>query len=112
MSPTQLYWLITLPKFAEVVAPILGIGGGIVLFFMIMLNVLSGFETWDTIKKYIWIPSLSLFWGIIIGVFIPSTKEMVAIYGISYLTNDKNLQEIPPKLFEYANIKLDELIKE
>ncbi len=50
--------------------------------------------------------------GVALQTFIPTTKEMVAIVGINYLTNDKNLKEIPPKLFEAANIKLDDLLKE
>lgn len=115
MTATQLYWLITLPKLGQNLSDI-----------FLILSILTGifgfalFMAWvdnDNVfsLKPIKISCILLFifctLSFICGTFIPSQKEIIGIYGISYMSQDKNLQDIPPKLFELAKVKIDELLK-
>ncbi len=116
MTLTQLYWLITLPKLGS------GLGGGLLafgligLFVQLVIFAVSHdryvFDNKLTLKQLkLWITITMICVGTLLSTFIPTTKEIVAIYGINYVTNEKSLKEIPPKLFELANIKLDDLLK-
>ena len=46
------------------------------------------------------------------SVFVPTTKELIAIYGISYLTQNKDAREIPAEALKVLNQKLKEMESE
>jgi len=110
MNEAQIYWLITLPKIAN------GAGAGLLTlglccsFFLVFLWVALGGEI--EVKKYIKWSILMLVIGTLLTTFIPSTKELVAIYAIPKVVNNEQVQAIPEKLLELANLKLDDLIQE
>lgn len=111
MTEAQIYWLITLPKIAE------GIGAymviiGVVAFFSLGYISLLIEESRDILKKYIKLSVFAVVLGALLTTFIPSTKELVAIYAIPKVVNNEQVQAIPEKLLELANLKLDDLIQE
>jgi glycerol uptake facilitator-like aquaporin len=115
MTPLQIYWLITIPKIGDVVGTfllILGIVGSVTLPFLFIMQAADQIFSWKQVKPYFIASVIMTMVGGLMIIFIPSSKEIVAIYGISYVSNNKDLREIPPKLFEYANIKLDEVLQE
>lgn len=46
------------------------------------------------------------------GVFIPSTKEVVAIYLIPKIANNEQMQKIPDNAAKLLNAKMEEWINE
>ena len=58
---------------------------------------------------------ISLLVSIIIIIFIPSKKDFMSIYfggeTIEYIKEDKHIQNVPSKTFEYIEKYLDEKIK-
>jgi len=110
MSETQIYWLITLPKITDVIGIgllTLGFSGFLTLLFFGGIT-----ENWKPAKKYSKWFVVSIIAGALLITFIPSTKELVAIYGIPKVVNNEQVQTIPEKLLEFANIKLDDLVEE
>ncbi len=45
----------------------------------------------------------------LLSCFVPTTKELVAIYGISYLTQNEDARAIPAEALKILNQKLKEL---
>lgn len=116
MTEAQIYWLITLPKLANGIGEFLLIVGGIATFGSLMIYGFSQADfcpiNWKDIKKPFVLGVLALTTGALMKTFIPSTKELVAIYGIPKVVNNEQIQAIPEKLLEFANIKLDDLVEE
>lgn len=119
MSEAQIYWLITLPKIAEGIGVVLIILGFVLSSFFGICHVYlrAGEEpkTSDSFKfviKSFKSGLIILVIGTLLKTFIPSTKELVAIYGIPKVVNNEQVQAIPEKLLEFANIKLDDLVEE
>lgn len=54
--------------------------------------------------------------GIIIRIFVPTTKEALVIYavggGLDYLRADSTAQQLPKKVIDACDAYLDELLKE
>jgi len=48
--------------------------------------------------------------GIIISLFLPTSKEMAAIYLLPKIANNENVKAVPNKSMEILNLKLDEWI--
>jgi hypothetical protein len=48
--------------------------------------------------------------SLMVAVFIPSTKEYVAIYLIPKIVNNEQVQQIPEKAMTILNSKLNEWI--
>lgn len=48
----------------------------------------------------------------ILGTLIPSQEQLLMIVGGYYVTNNKELKEMPNNLFEYINKKLKDAAKE
>ena len=48
--------------------------------------------------------------SLMVAVFIPSTKEYVAIYLIPKIVNNEQVQQIPEKAMNILNSKLNEWI--
>ena len=110
---TEIYWLITIPKIAVSVGSVLWIIG-LIAFLIMLLSLSDSYDLeFDAKKrtKYFVMSLMMMLIGILMIVMVPSTKELIAIYGINYVTNDENAQEIPSKLLEYTNVTLDELLE-
>lgn len=119
MTEAQIYWLITLPKLANGIGIGLIMTGTIAMIVTLLIFAMSqdGYSTikpieWKNAKKYFNLGALALIIGALMKTFIPSTKELVAIYAIPRVVNNEQVQAIPEKLLELANLKLDDLIQE
>lgn len=110
----MIYWLITLPKIAN--------GMGSFLMFFGILGVILIPIVWGMVKYigeinfkfpsgWLYVSIAGVVVGGLLSTFIPSTKEIVAIYAIPKVVNNEQVQQIPEKLLEYANLKLDDLIQ-
>ncbi len=117
MSYSEIYWLITIPKIGE------AIGAGFMVFGIIMLGIAAIIamashdngefnEGWKYTKRFLTAGFISLAFSGMLVAFVPTRKEMLAIVGISKVTSNEELNKIPNKLFELANITLDDLIEE
>lgn len=118
MTETQIYWFVTLPKLSQ------GVGGFLlfcgILAIMAILIVWGSNQgesygakmKWETVKKQFSISVLTTIIGGLLLTFIPTTKELVAIYTIPKVVNNEQVQAIPEKLLELANLKLDDLLQE
>jgi hypothetical protein len=113
---TEMYWLFRLSSIRAFLIAIIIISAIIVV--MILAN---GWD--DDAEEYVkkWIKPLYSFVGIILFnltalVFIPTTKEAFAIYGIGgtidYLKGSKEAQKLPDKTIKVLNVFLDKEIKE
>ena len=64
------------------------------------------------VKKLFWISPISL----ILAILIPDTNQAYKIIGIGtavrYVNNSEQVKELPDKLVEYINIKMEEIIEE
>lgn len=117
MTETQIYWLITLPKLANGIGIFLTVFGVGVAFLIFAFFAVSndGYHEpikWESLKKYFNWSIFSAILGALMLTFIPSAKELVAIYAIPKVVNNEQVQAIPEKLLELANLKLDDLIQE
>jgi hypothetical protein len=115
MTTSQVYWLTRLDNlntFLIIMACLAGLALILVPFAWMMADVDDnatgkGFAT-GSAK---WSP-LVLVGSLAGSVFIPSTKELIAIYGISYLTQNKDAREIPAEALKVLNQKLKEMESE
>lgn len=117
MTNTQLYWLVTLPKISAGLGMFLFMCGLFGAFLYLVIFAISHDKLTTGVplkfnKKIFFSLIFLLGVGGALLTFVPTSKEIIAIYGINYLTNDKNLQEIPPKLFELMNIKMEDILKD
>lgn len=110
----EMYWLFRLSSIRAFLIAIIIISAIIVV--MILAN---GCDAEEYVEK--WIKPLYSFVGIILFnltalVFIPTTKEAFAIYGIGgtidYLKGSKEAQKLPDKTIKALNVFLDKEIKE
>lgn len=114
MTETQIYWLITLPKIGNglgVGMVVIGIIGSLFIPFVYLMT-LGSYSEIKFPKFWFGISIAILSIGTILSTFIPTTKELVAIYSIPRVINNEKVNQIPEKLLEYANLKLDDLVKD
>lgn len=116
MTPFQVYLLVTAGNIGTFLQGIGILGLAALIMFFIMSPIMFDGDIDDFFESKIYkkirlvvIICLSSFF---LSSFVPSTKEMVAIFGIPMVLNNKELTGLPPKLLEYANITLDDLIEE
>lgn len=121
MTTSQVYWLTRLDSLNTALT--IGFVGGIILlctvaFFGSMYADMATdtAEEERTVKKTVWRTVRTL--GVIAvlsgvaSIFVPTTKELVAIYGISYLTQNKDAREIPETALKVLNQQLKEMAGE
>jgi hypothetical protein len=49
---------------------------------------------------------------IVMAIFIPSTKELAAIYLIPKIVNNEQVQQVPDAALKLLNLKMEEWIKD
>lgn len=117
MTTTEVYWLTRLDNL-NTLFWLLGIAAGIALiitpFLYMMLDVdASGAEQEREAKKttarYFRRTLIACVGFCSLACFMPTTKELIAIYGISYLTQNKDAREIPAEALKVLNQKLKDM---
>jgi uncharacterized membrane protein len=120
MTTSEVYWLTRLDgihDFLTTVCITLLIIAPCVLFFIWMMVDVKreGAEKDGSVKSFkrlsAWSIGACLGCGLL-SCFVPTTKELIAIYGISYLTQNKDAREIPAEALKVLNQKLKEMESE
>ena len=115
MTTFQLYWLTRLDSlngFLQLVVALCGLALLCSPFVYMMLDDMTkdSTEHAKAAAKRVVKTGLSVGLSAALAMaFIPSTAELVAIYGISYLTQNKDAREIPAEALKVLNQKLKKL---
>jgi NADH:ubiquinone oxidoreductase subunit 6 (subunit J) len=119
MTTSEVYWLTRLDgihDFLTVTAFILLVGVPVLALFTYMMADLNMDDNEDeqkaTAAKIAKRGALLLAAAALLSCFVPTTKELIAIYGISYLTQNKDAREIPAEALKVLNQKLKEMESE
>lgn len=113
MTTFQVYWLTRLDpihSLLEALACVIA-GGGLLALFVLLLSATIGEneEHFAYIKKVVAYCSLGILLSGGASCLVPTTNELVSIYGISYLTTNKDAREIPAEALKVLNQKLKEM---
>ena len=110
MTPFNLYLLITIPKLGGLLLAA-GVLTASILAFIMFIHFMCE-EDWTPLHnkmiRWIIIPLVAIF----VGIAIPSTKQMVAIYAIPALAKNETVLNLGDKGMEVVNAQLDAWIKE
>ena len=114
MSPISLYFILMLDS----INFLFGVAFLIPFMFIIVLGLIWLIDTGDThdrmnlLFKNYYKKTITYFVLImVISTFIPSTKQAIAIYAVPKIVNNEGLQQIPDKVIEVINNRLDEILK-
>lgn len=107
----DIYWVTRLDAvcgFIEVVLILVGI------LFLVSPLIFMAFDDGSLDIKYFWrglkICVVTVLFFLFAGIFIPSTKEVAAIYLIPKIANNEQVQKIPDNAAKLLNAKLEEWI--
>jgi len=106
----QLVYWITRFDAINVFAIVSVVLGGISGLFCFMHCSIE--EEMHNLGRWLRIPITILLIGILLFLFIPSTKEACAIYLIPKIINNEQVQHVPEKALRLLNAKFDEWIDE
>lgn len=115
---SELYWLSVLGSLNDLGEAILvlSIFVGVALGFWIFLCSTDNLEFSPFIKKTFKGSLFAIVLGAVMTTFIPSTKNLLIIYGvggtIDYLKENKAANKIPDKCVKALNKYLDDALKE
>ena len=87
----------------------------LVITFSIIFSIISCFgsivsdydETKQMFKKFIKIGVIILSTSSLLGIFIPSSKTIAAMYLVPKITANEQAQQLPDKILKVFNAKLD-----
>lgn len=103
ITTMQMYWLVTLDKFAYT-------GWFLLIFFGIATLFMIGMLADDLVKKWCPIATAALsFSGLVIVTFTPSTKQMAAIMIVPKIANSEKVQTIGNKVYDLTVEWMNEL---
>lgn len=114
---SELYWLGVLGNLHDfcVVLAILAAFAFLVLGFSLLMSD-DVYEFPPSIKKVFKYSIFVFVFGIIMAIFIPSTKNLLIIYGvggtIDYVKENKDANKIPDKCIKALDKYLDDALKE
>lgn len=116
----EIYWITRLDAISAVatLCMIIGLAGTILAVICTLVGLTDDVEETPRIEgrflAKIFPAVLAI--GIIIRVFVPTTKEALVIYavggGLDYLRADSTAQQLPKKVIDACDAYLDELLKE
>lgn len=108
ITPMQMYWLLKLDDIRTLCAFLIGFA---ILVIVISLTACED----ERLKKKATICFLLGFFGLALSgcaiTFLPSTKQMAAIYVVPAIANNEKIQQIGGKTLDISN-KLLDLTKE
>ena len=115
---SELYWLGVLGNLHDfcVSLAILAAFAFLAVGFVLLVSVDDDYEFLPSIKKVFKYSIFVFVFGIIMAIFIPSTKNLLIIYGvggtIDYLKDNKDANKIPDKCIKALDKYLDDALKE
>lgn len=115
---SELYWLNVLGYLHDDGAAIavLSLLVSLSLGFWLFMCATDGEETLPIIKKVFKGSLFAIVLGVVMATFIPSTKNLLIIYGvggtIDYLKENKDANKIPDKCVKALDKYLDDALKE
>lgn len=107
ITPMQMYWLLKLDDIRAFCAFFVGFA---ILAIIISLAVYNDDET-ERVRKYATVRfvlclfGLGLFGGAL--TFLPSTKQMAAIYVVPAIANNEKMRQVGDKTLDISNQLLD-----
>lgn len=111
ITPMQMYWLLKLDDIISISLAmfVLTLLGFVICFTGTMMY--KGDEYYEDEYKKFKTGRNILFWFVLffgsIVMFLPSTKQMAAIYVVPALTNNEKIQQIGGKTLDISNQLLD-----
>lgn len=117
----DIYWITRMDSLNDFFS-IFGIGA--LVFFLGLLSwigpmIMDGIYNSDKKERYWSLYKKSMIWGVSVGVlftfislFIPTTKEVAAIYIIPKIVNNEQVQKMPDNAMKLLNAKFDQWIDE
>lgn len=115
---SELYWLGVLGNlyYFSVTLAVLAVFSILVVGFWLLMSYDDGDEPSPSIKKVFKYSIFTFVFGVIMAIFIPSTKNLLIIYGvggtIDYLKENKDANKIPDKCVKALDKYLDDALKE
>lgn len=107
ITPMQMYWLLKLDDIRMLCGVSVGIIAAVMLFSL--LTYLN--EEEDGIKKKAAVSFVCSIFGLGLSIsaltFLPSTKQMAAIYVVPAIANNEKIQQIGGKTLDISNQLLD-----
>lgn len=110
ITPMQMYWLLKLDDIGTTFSIIVGASIIIVLISAFLYCISKGAEDEATTKISVHMLILSLICSIIfliLNTFLPTTKQMAAIYVVPAIANNEKIQQIGGKTLDISNQLLD-----
>ena len=112
---TEIYWITRLDAISSLFGMV-AIFSFIGLFILMLLALMGDLLFKEEIKKYvkgIKISAISLVIGFLGCTFIPTTNDMMLMYGLDtikeYVDNNEKAKELPDKAIDALNKYLDEI---
>ena len=112
---TEIYWITRLDAISTFFGMVT-IFSFLGLFILLMLSLLGDLMFKEEIKKYfkcIKMLTISFVIGFLGITFIPTTKDVMLIYGLGtmkeYIDNNEKTKELPDKAIDALNKYLDEI---
>lgn len=65
-----------------------------------------------SMRKALWVLATVIIISALGAIFIPTTKQMCAIYFVEYLQENEDAKQLPDKAIKAANAYFDELIED
>lgn len=115
---SELYWLGVLGNLHDfcVALAILAAFAFLAVGFVLLVSDDDDYEFLPSIKKVFKYSIFVFVFGIIMAIFIPSTKNLLIIYGvggtIDYVKENKVANKIPDKCIKALDKYLDDALKE
>ena len=103
ITTTQMYWIVILDNIIVATVILMGI---------FLIGSIAAFGYASTERNHWWLPilaSIALLTTLVIGAFIPSTKQMAAILVVPKIANSEKVQTVGNRLYELAVEWMDEL---
>lgn len=116
MTPIDMYWLLKLDDIRASLTTFIFIfslitSGAVILFISAKMDYRAPEQLSRLSRRLIiiFLPLLIIVIGL--KLFLPSTTQMAAIIVVPKVVNNEKVQQIPEKILDLANQKLDSLIK-
>ena len=106
MTAWDIYWITRLDGIQ--VFSVLAVIALVMLLALFLIVGVVEEEHWLHYKKEVAITTSLLLIFLMFTLFIPSTKEMAAIYVIPKIVNNAQVQQLPDNLLNLVNTKLKE----
>lgn len=84
---------------------------GCAVFYFIDKYV-DGDDNYPSMRKALWVLATVTIISALGAIFVPTTKQMCAIYFVEYMQENEDAKQLPDKAIKAANAYFDELIED